>query len=83
MILFRTAREALISVYPGSEVPERSKSEKAGKEKGRSLVLRTAILALGPLIQANFRLGLQQFNEYHAYEYSQMNKSINKVLADL
>ena len=31
----------------------------------------------------NCRLGLQNFNEYHAYEYSLMNKSINKVLADL
>ena len=30
----------------------------------------------------NCRLGLQHFNEYHAYEYSLMNKSINKVLAD-
>ena len=26
---------------------------------------------------------LQHFNEYHAYEYSLMNQSINKVLADL
>ena len=25
---------------------------------------------------------MQHFNEYHAYEYSLMNKSINKVLAD-
>ena len=31
----------------------------------------------------NCRLCLQHFNEYHAYEYSLMNKSINKVLADL
>ena len=31
----------------------------------------------------NCRLCLQHFNEYHAYEYSPMNKSINKVLADL
>ena len=31
----------------------------------------------------NCRLGLQYFNEYHTYEYSLMNKSINKVLADL
>ena len=28
----------------------------------------------------NCRLCLQRFNEYHAYEYAQMNKSINKVL---
>ena len=25
---------------------------------------------------------MQHFNEYHAYEYSLMNKSINKLLAD-
>ena len=31
----------------------------------------------------NCRLGLQHFNEYHAYVYSLMNKSINKVLVDL
>ena len=31
----------------------------------------------------NCRLCLQHFNEYHAYEYSLMNKSIKKVLADL
>ena len=32
----------------------------------------------------NCRLCLQHFNEYHAYEYSLMNKSINnEVLADL
>ena len=31
----------------------------------------------------NCRLCLQHFNEYHAYEYSLMNKSINKFLADL
>ena len=31
----------------------------------------------------NCRLGLQHFNEYHAYEYSLMNKSTIKVLADL
>ena len=31
----------------------------------------------------NCRLCLQYINEYHAYEYSLMNKSINKVLADL
>ena len=31
----------------------------------------------------NCRLCLQQYNEYQAYEYSPMNKSINKVLADL
>ena len=34
----------------------------------------------------NCRLGLQHFNEYeyfNAYEYSLMNKSINKVPADL
>ena len=30
----------------------------------------------------NCRLCLQHFNEYHAYEYSLMNKSINKFLAD-
>ena len=29
----------------------------------------------------NCRLGLHHFHEYHAYEYSQMNKSMNKVLA--
>ena len=31
----------------------------------------------------NCRLCLQNFNEYHGYEYSPMNKFINKVLADL
>ena len=31
----------------------------------------------------NCRLCLQHFNEYHACENSLMNKSINKVLADL
>ena len=31
----------------------------------------------------NWRLCPQLFNEYHAYEYSLMNKSINKVLADV
>ena len=31
----------------------------------------------------NCNLCLQHFSEYHAYEYSLMNKSINKVLADL
>ena len=30
----------------------------------------------------NCRLCLQYFNEYKAYEYSPMNKSINKFLAD-
>ena len=30
----------------------------------------------------NFHLCLQHFNEYHAYEYSLMNKSINRFLAD-
>ena len=30
----------------------------------------------------NCRLCLQHFNEYHAFEYSLMNKSINKFLAD-
>ena len=30
----------------------------------------------------NCCLCLQHFNEYHAYEYSLMNKSINKFLAD-
>ena len=30
----------------------------------------------------NCRLCLQHFNEYNAYEYSPMNKSINKFLAD-
>ena len=30
----------------------------------------------------NCRLCLQHFYEYHAYEYSLMNKSINKFLAD-
>ena len=30
----------------------------------------------------NCRLCLQHFNEYHAYEYSLTNKSINKFLAD-
>ena len=29
----------------------------------------------------NYRLCLQHFNEYHAYEHSLMNKSINKFLA--
>ena len=29
----------------------------------------------------NCRLCLQHFNEYHAYEHSLMNKSINKFLA--
>ena len=29
------------------------------------------------------RLGPHHFNKYHAYEYFQMNKSMNKVLADL
>ena len=33
--------------------------------------------------RVNCWLGLQHFNEYHAYEYSQMNKFISKVLADL
>ena len=31
----------------------------------------------------NSRLGLQHFNEYHAYENSQMNKSRKKVLAHI
>ena len=31
----------------------------------------------------NCRFSLQHFNEYHAYEYSQIDKSTNKVLADL
>ena len=31
----------------------------------------------------NCRLCLQHFDEYHAYEYSLMNKSINKVPGDL
>ena len=31
----------------------------------------------------NDRLGLQRFNKYHAYEYSQMYKSMNKVLGHL
>ena len=31
----------------------------------------------------NCRLCLQHFNENYAYEYSLMNKSINKVIADL
>ena len=31
----------------------------------------------------NCRLCLQHFNEYHANEYSLMNKSLNKAVADL
>ena len=29
------------------------------------------------------RVGLKHFDKYHAYEYSQMNKSMNKVLVYL